>query len=68
MGYDLWKDQTANVLSARSGRAASCRKESESGEGASKVNGNPALASMKAIEFGFKYSTAASAKIFQVIQ
>ena len=68
MGYDLWKTQTANALGERSGRAASCRKESESGEGASKVNGNPASASMRAIEFGFKYSTAASAKIFQVIQ
>ena len=63
MGYDLWKNQTANVLSARSGRAASCRKESESEEGANKDNGNSASASMKAIEFGFKHSTAASAKI-----
>ena len=45
VGYDLWKTQTANAFSARSGRAASCRKESENGEDASKVD---ASTSMKA--------------------
>ena len=46
VGYDLCKTQRANALSARSGRATSCRKTSENGEDASKVG---AWTSIKAV-------------------
>jgi len=65
VGYDLWKTQRANALSERSGRAASCRKESEDGEGASKVDAWTSIKAMYSLfvwfqEFNLRISDSAA--------